>query len=96
MARDQIEITLGDEWEELTNADATHVSWQVTSGTMETRATTVANAPDGNAAGFVYRAPEGEADCDIERHFGLPFARRVYGRGLGAGTATVVVAHSDA
>ena len=57
MAQDQAVVNCAaDAWTQLTNADATTITFQVVSGSVKVRATTDGTAPSDGAAGFEYHA----------------------------------------
>ena len=80
MARDQATITCPDGvWTQLTNADATAITFAVLSGSVFLRATTDTTTPTEDH-GIPYRKGEGELQKTISELFYLASADRVWAK----------------
>lgn len=84
MARNQVVVTCtGGSWTQLTNADATNITFQVMPGSppVYIRVTTDTTTPT-ETVGLVYHETEGELDKAIADMFGLASADRVWAKPL--------------
>jgi hypothetical protein len=103
MARDQVAVTCPPGvWTQLTNSDATAISFQVLTGSVQVRATVGATAPGAQAAGYVYHA---SVTADSQTLAGLigttvatlakvSGANRLYARPINGRPAVVIVDHA--
>lgn len=96
MAQDQqlIDIAAGTGWTQLTNADATTVTFQVREGAVEIHATTDATEPATTEYGIVYQTLQGERNVEISAIVGLTGADRLWARAFGKDGAKVYVDHA--
>jgi len=96
MAQDQqlVEIASGTGWTQLTNADATAITFQVRQGMVEVHATTDATEPLTSEYGIIYQTLQGERDVNIADLVQLASVDRLWARAFGADGAQVYVDHA--
>ena len=101
MARDQVAVSCpAGVWTELTNADVTHITFQVISGSVKVRFTTGSAPAALSDAGYEYHANPTEYQRDGELRAAVPdFAAlagsdRVFATPLNGRRAVVVVDHA--
>ena len=86
------EITLTDgQWVQLTTADVTALSFQVTEGCARIAGTTGAAAPTGQ--GWLYGPGKGEMNIGMDRLFPGIAARRVWAQMVG-GPGRIMISHA--
>jgi hypothetical protein len=95
MAQDQqlIDIAAGTGWTQLTNADATTVTFQVREGEVEIHATIDGTEPSATEYGVIYRTLQGERNVAITDIVGLADVDRLWARALGKDGAKVYMDH---
>jgi hypothetical protein len=88
-------------WTELTNSDATQITFQVVGGSVKVRCTTGAAPSALSDAGYVYHAhpadrqtEDGELRINISDLTATAGADRVFATPINGRTATVVVDHA--
>lgn len=102
MARNQEAVTCpSGVWTELTNSDATQITFQVISGSVKVRATTGSAPSSLNDAGYVYHAyptgpqtENGELRINISDLAAAAGSDRVFATPINGRTATVLVDHA--
>ena len=95
MAQDQQAITCAvGAWTQLTNADATNVTFQVISGSVYIRYTTDATTPTATLEGQRYDAGEGKQNTALTDLVALGGAARVWARPIGSDAARVFIDHA--
>lgn len=93
MARNQDTVTLTSGWTQLTNADATAISFQVLSGSIQIRVTATDTPPADTDQGWSYgagQASQGELVRNLSDYANAISSGRVFARGPG----TVLVDHA--
>jgi hypothetical protein len=99
MAQDQVRVTCPvGVWTELTNSDATAITFQVLSGAVKIRCTT-GSAPSAlTDAGFEYRADPDDSDKQGEVNLTIAqlsaTADRVFATPINGRRAKIVVSHA--
>jgi len=94
MARNQVIVTVGDAWTQLTNGDATAATWQVINGDAWIAITAGATAPAPDARGFLYEKGSGEANRSLEDLTQLASANRIWARACNSASAQVLIDHA--
>ncbi len=93
MPRQQAHIEVTTDWTQLTDGDATTITFQATTGPVEIRRGSSATPAD-SAKGFRYGTGQGERDLAVASLAPASSGQRVWGRSLTANTETVVVDHA--
>ena len=102
MPRDQAKVTCPvGVWTELTNSDATAITFQVVSGSIKVRTTTGSAPSNLSDDGFVYHAhptdrqtEDGELNITLSDFTPTAGADRVFATPIGGRRAVVVVSHA--
>lgn len=100
MARDQVIVACPPgEWTQLTNSDATDITFQVVTAAVKVRATTNANSPADAAGGYEYhtdmnRIRDGELNITIASIAHGSGMVRLWARPIDGRRALVVVDHA--
>ena len=94
MAQNQVIVSCPEGvYTQLTNADATALTFQVQRGHVRVRFTAGATQPAASAAGYIFSASDGEVMSALSDLTALSGATRVWAQGIGA-TAEVFVDHA--
>ena len=98
MARDQVELSVGTTWTELTNADADVVTFQALDADIFIRVTTDGTQPYKGLKGRLYASGTGQSNIslsDLAKQLGTT-GKRVWARAAEGTNAAVYIDHADA